>query len=272
MLKNNAADNGILETQLFWQEQFQKFGHTGWHDDVVYAYDQQYRLRSFENWLDANFVGCGRAFDFGCGSGDFSRVLLEKGWSVTGYDPFVTPRLEHERFIFCSELDGVKNMRASFDLVLSVTVLGHVFDDAEFQECLVNIRELLKADGFFYLVEYTVDQPMQSYARRTDAAVRGGSYQVFRPYIDWKESLHEAHFDLIEAKPMFHPVEAVIESYERYQHNLLTRLVAKVFARERTKKIKRLLLQGLAHRFYLNAASLKIPKKSPFKMMIFKKV
>jgi ribosomal protein L11 methylase PrmA len=77
----------------FWQARHAKFGHTGWASRKIYAFDQFVRLSRFVDLLDENNIKPGVALDFGCGAGDFSRVLLDRGWSVVAYDPFVDPQI-----------------------------------------------------------------------------------------------------------------------------------------------------------------------------------
>lgn len=243
--------------QFFWQARFNKYGHTGWSNELIYAFDQQYRLKVFDNWLMNNFRHPSCAFDFGCGSGDFSKLLLEKGWNVTAYDPFVKPKIQHSRFAFQSEFELLEDASGSYDLACSVTVLDHVLDERAFGKYLRGLRSLLTQNGRLFLIEYAVD-----------TVTPPSSYQAFRPFTQWQKELATANLNLVEAIPLFHPVEAVINSYKKYEKGLLTKLVVRMGAGERTRVIKNILLGGIAQQVLLKDDLNDFPKSSPLKMMI----
>jgi hypothetical protein len=68
----------------FWQTRYAKHGHTGWSDSAIYAYDQLERLAIVGSAIERLGNGPETALDYGCGSGDFSPLLLRSGLRVWG--------------------------------------------------------------------------------------------------------------------------------------------------------------------------------------------
>lgn len=56
-----------METVNFWNDRVKKYGHTGWGDKVIYAYDQQARLITIETILNSLTCNKSVALDFGTG-------------------------------------------------------------------------------------------------------------------------------------------------------------------------------------------------------------
>jgi 2-polyprenyl-3-methyl-5-hydroxy-6-metoxy-1,4-benzoquinol methylase len=77
----------------FWQERFAAHGNTGKADTKIYAFDQECGLQWLREWLDKTQLPPGKALDFGCGSGDFSKLLVKLGWNVVAYEPLRFARL-----------------------------------------------------------------------------------------------------------------------------------------------------------------------------------
>src|SRR5690242_11690456 len=121
----------------YWDDRARRYGHTGWADPVVYAFDQAARLAAVERVLASATVRRGLALDFGSGSGDFARLLAKHFAKVLAFDisPVVTTRAQRKygsigNIEFC-HAESVKNLAledGSLDLILSVTVLGHILD------------------------------------------------------------------------------------------------------------------------------------------------
>ena len=73
----------------FWNERCKRYGHTGYADQLRYAYDQPLRLRAVKRALShlgipADKYTC--ILDVGCGEGTFVFEFGRKGASVTGID------------------------------------------------------------------------------------------------------------------------------------------------------------------------------------------
>src|SRR5262245_20368256 len=165
----------------FWSTRATRFGHTGWADQAVYAYDQTERLAVVKSVLPPARAPAQRALDFGCGSGDFSRLLLELGYVVYGYDPFVTADVRSINFTFTNRYEQFRRSQA-IDVVLSVTTLDHILDEVEVSEALDVIATCLKRDGAFYMLEYALDsvEDRERFGLRND-------YQSFRTLTEWRD-------------------------------------------------------------------------------------
>ncbi len=105
---NNLSD--------FWNERLVKFGHTGWADPVIYAYDQQERLALIGAAITKLSIKRGSALDFGCGAGDFSKLLLSNGFNVCDYDPYVHPIINSASFTYADSFQQIELTDQSKDL------------------------------------------------------------------------------------------------------------------------------------------------------------
>lgn len=141
----------------FWKQRLIKHGHTGWADPAIYVYDQQERLALVEAVINKLSIQCGNALDFGCGTGDFTKLLLSKGFSVCGYDPYVRPAINSPRFSYTDSLQQIHLTECSKDLALSVTTLDHILDERELLDALSIIRACVKPDASFIMLEYALD-------------------------------------------------------------------------------------------------------------------
>lgn len=115
----------------------------------------------------------GRFIDFGAGSGDVSRHLIEGGRVQTGvaYDPSFTPEMlaglgGHGPLEFASTLSSVD---APFDLAVLFDVIEHVPDA---NETLQQIRQLVKDEGWLIVTvpynarEWGADDEFYGHLRR----------------------------------------------------------------------------------------------------------
>lgn len=168
------------QLRKFWEGRVQKYGHTGWADPAIYAYDQLERLAIFSNVVSSSLPVGATALDFGCGTGDFSRHLVGQGARVWGYDPFVKTTIDNDNFRYLRSLDDVAAVDEKFDLILSVTALDHIMDDDEFVAVLTLLRRKVSATGRMVLMEYAFDGIPTRQA---------GTYQALRGLDQWRESL-----------------------------------------------------------------------------------
>jgi SAM-dependent methyltransferase len=224
----------------YWDDRARRFGHTGWADPAVYAFDQLARLAAVERVLAAATVGRGLALDFGAGSGDFSRLLAKYFTKVSAFDisPVVTAhaqakygRIANIEFRHGASVKDLPLADGSFDLILSVTVLGHILDDSECRDILSFFRRKIVAGGIFVALE------------ATPAAERdGGGYQCFRTREHLRELFGEAGFTLQQQYGFYNPEEQASQSYNRYAGDFRVRL------------LKKLKLGKLAHALYGSTA------------------
>ena len=203
----------------FWSERLRLHGHTGWSDPNIYIYDQQERLSLIEYMLGKETIKHGMALDFGCGIGDFSKLLISYGFKVCGYDPFVRPKIKTNGFNYASNYEHIANDVSSLDLAISITTLDHILDENEIQRAFAIIRKYLKPDGIFYMMEYALDSETDrdTFALRND-------YMSFRTLSQWKDLLNQASFRILDVRPVSHPAFSPSAGYTTYIRHPLVRL------------------------------------------------
>jgi hypothetical protein len=219
----------------FWTGRYATHGHTGWADGFIYQFDQECRLQVFTSWLRTDCPAPGVAIDFGCGSGEFSRLLCRRGWKVTGYDKYVRPRFTHPLFRFAHSLSTSTPTEGLCDLVISITVLDFIQDDETFLTALRDLCCLMRGSARFFFLECSPALPRPRSA-----------YQSFRTMEVWRDELQAAGLSLEAADPFFHPEEAPVRAWEAYKQHLLCRLLRRCVNRRAFSAISKRLLRRIA--------------------------
>jgi SAM-dependent methyltransferase len=169
-------------------------------------------------------IGRGTAFDFGCGTGDFSRLLLSLGFKVCGYDPYVRPHIHANEFAYAATYEQIPLDACSVDLALSVTTLDHILDENEVRRALEVIRTCLKPDAVFFMLEIAIDSDIE----RTRLGPIN-DYQSFRTLAQWTELLLQSSLRVAGITrvpdPHFCPSPAYLD-YARSPLTLLLRRLA----------------------------------------------
>jgi hypothetical protein len=184
---------------------------------VIYAYDQQERLALIESAIAKLRIPQGSALDFGCGTGDFSRLLMAMGLSVCGYDPYVQPLIRAKAFRYLESISELRLVGRSQDLALTVTTLDHILDERELLDTLTVIRSCLKPSAFLLMLEYALDCTED----RTKYGMERNGYQSFRLLPEWLELLRRSHFRVESVSPMPHPIASPSSGYTAYSRSLL---------------------------------------------------
>ena len=136
-----------------WQRRRQEDGVVGWASPRDYAE----HIESLEKALTNHGPATGRALEIGCGAGNISLWLAERGYRVTGVD-FSPTALEwaqelcgervellHSDVTTLSELaDG------SFDLVIDGHCLHWIIGDDR-ARVLASVNRVLEPNGFFHV-------------------------------------------------------------------------------------------------------------------------
>jgi len=139
--KDAVAYHGGLAPD--WENRYQKKSFRA----RVEALEECFRGRSLEgtSWVDA-----------GCGTGTLSRVLVEHGCKVAGFDAapgmiqvareeaMAHPKQENFRFEVCTTIEELPEVAESVDGVLCSSVIEYV-DDVE--SSLLEFRRILKPGG-----------------------------------------------------------------------------------------------------------------------------
>jgi SAM-dependent methyltransferase len=142
----------------YWEERTRLYGAraAGYSDLAMDAYEDRLRRAAIER-----LVGRGdgrRLLDAGCGSGRWSVRLAEAGWIVTGADIShrllaLAPSVPNVTYIQGS-IQDLDLPAASFDAVLSVTVLQHITDERSFDAAVDNLMRMLRPRGVIAVLEY----------------------------------------------------------------------------------------------------------------------
>jgi len=201
----------------FWTERYKTLGHTGWKNPVIYAYDQLERLAIISEQVEKLELKPLTALDFGCGTGDFSQLLLDKGFSVLGYDPYVEPEIIHPNFRYIRSRDELDNI-SKVELILSVTVLDHFLEDQHFKDELLFLRTKISANGFLILLEYISDEV-------TDVS---SEYQAYRIKEQWQEHLTLAGWHISTLEPVPRPTTAPSAGFNSYRSHFWVRFLEKL--------------------------------------------
>lgn len=207
----------------FWNARVRRHGHTGWADAAIYAYDQRLRLRAVADAVAAlPREHRRRALDFGCGVGDFTAQLATRFEHVVGHD--IAPaalarareRVRAGNVAFAAARDAALGA-GPFDLILLVTVLQHVLDDAELLALLRDLAASLTRGGSVIALE----------TLRSGAAPANG-YAVWRTAEELAGAFAAAGLVIASAQPFPHPVEAPSPGYRRYRQRPRVRVLRRL--------------------------------------------
>jgi SAM-dependent methyltransferase len=213
----------------FWENRLKSFSHTGWSDPVVYAYDQEERLSIIRNYLDTLEFENKNALDFGCGTGDFSAVLLEKGFHVWATDPYVVPQFSSAAFNYSSDFNESDIPDNSLCLILTVTVLDHIIDRSELDEILHFFKKKIHPSGYLIMMEYALEKHHEN--------PPNNNYQSFRTLEEWENILRTNGFYVIRVTNIPHPLNNPSPGYLHYRNNFIVKWLSNVAVTFSLRKI-----------------------------------
>lgn len=95
---------------------------------------------------ELNRLGAHRVFDLGCGNGSTAHHLHQLGYDVTGVDPSTegvaqAQQLEGIRIEQGSGYDDLASIYGTFDAVISLEVVEHLYAPRDFARTLYNLVE-----------------------------------------------------------------------------------------------------------------------------------
>lgn len=247
------------DNAAFWIDRHDEVGHTGWKDNVIYAYDQLERLAIVSEWVDKLSVYPYLAIDFGCGVGDFSRLLLKKGFKVYGYDPYINPRLNNLDFTYIAsktELERIADNQAG--LGISITVMDHILNDCDLLYQLGLLRRMISDSGFLILLEYALDAG--------EFKESASDYQAFRTIDIWERLLMKSGWHIKSLTPMPHPQYSPSEGYLSYKNSFQVRVLRRFIRHRLLRPLSHRLLQTRA-RWVINRSGFNQAQDSPLKLM-----
>ena len=265
----------MKDLKEFWNQRAKKYGHTGWIDPVIYAFDQQARILSIEKILSSLNFDNSAALDFGTGSGDFAGLLSKYFKRVIAFDiSEAVIKIAEQRYkenenikFYCADnINKIGIGERSLDLILSITVLDHIMDYSELFATVRHCQTILKDTGFFIILESAGNsQKPKSF------------YKKFTKFSQWLSLFSDRGFLLYAYYQFYDPLECPCESYMSYRAGLgglkakIARLLACNFHYRRAdsylKKLAKEHLETKSDFFWQGDQ-----RESPVKIMIFRKL
>jgi SAM-dependent methyltransferase len=161
----------MQENKSFYNKNYETLkaaGKSGWTDEESPNF--AIHLNDIRETLDAHFLLPGRALEAGCGAGNWSFVLADMGWDVTGVD------LSEKAIAWANEKAAGRNKHASGSVrffqhdILDLGFLGNdVFDfvlDGFLLHCLIGearsdylsqVRKVLSPEGVFMIQSFCAE-------------------------------------------------------------------------------------------------------------------
>jgi len=261
----------------FWNNRALKYGHTGWNNPIIYAYDQSARLKAIEKIITS--LNCKKelALDFGSGTGDFAKLLAKRFKSVIAFDiSKVVLNIAQDKygqysnikFLHANSITNVMLDDGSLNLILSVTVLDHILDDEELSRTLLYFHQKLYNNGYVVALEYAPSTKRNS-----------TEYQRFSTFDEWVLLFYKYGFSLESYYGFYHPKESSCKSYFLYINNWKVKLLRRfISAKCITRNLRKFLpikslLGKLAYQFGKGKTDFFWEGKEEdfLKIMIFKK-
>jgi hypothetical protein len=245
--------------QDYWEKRYAKFGHTGWNDPIIYAYDQKERLAIISEKINTLEIDPLIAIDFGCGTGDFSHLLINHDFLVWGFDPYVKPVIKSKKFQYVKQWDELGRLEIQAGIIISVTVLDHILDLNQLIDVLCGLRKIISNNGYFILIEYALDE--------VDQIIKTNYYQVFRIFSEWENILSSTGWDILSAKPVPHPKLAPSIGFEKYSTSFPINIINSMSANRNLFNFLSPLYKYIATK-YLEDYGINDIETSPLKLII----
>lgn len=110
---------------------------------------------------------CEKAIDIGCGTGEFTRLLAEKSHTVEGID--LSPEMIRVAEEQSRKYNNIKYQvedvlewdlgQEKYDCIVSIATFHHL----QFKEMLLKIREALKPNGVFMILDLYKEEKLTDY-------------------------------------------------------------------------------------------------------------
>lgn len=202
----------------FWNDRAIRHGHTGHSEPFLYTFDQEARKFAVERIVSHLFTeNKDKALDFGCGSGDFVRILKETFSFVVGYDfaekvVEIARRDSDPRVKFTSEIKDLRE-NSVYDLILSVTVLQDL-EEGELSSAVKELSLVLASNGYIIAVEFFVTEEWKSLNKENRVT-----------NAKWMEILERNGITVVSKHSFYNPIEAPSASWNEYNRNFFLRFV-----------------------------------------------
>lgn len=247
------------DPETFWKSRLSKYSHTGWADPVIYAYDQEERLSVISNYLDTLEFKEKRALDFGCGTGEFSALLIKKGFKVWATDPYVVPQIASDAFIYTENYENLEIPDNYLTLIITVTVLDHITDPESLNDIYQYFKRKLNSAGCLIMMEYALEK---------NAEQKNSDYQSFRTIEEWQDILKINRFIINNIIEVPHPQQAPSNGYLSYRKSLIVKMASYMTHVNNLRPFTASLLRRYARKLLKeHPASNYSAKESPLKLI-----
>jgi len=243
-----------MSSSKFWIQRVKEYGHTGWSDNLTYLYDQKFRLKLIDSFINKYFPdGMEKSLDYGCGSGDFTYLLSKYSKSTMGIDIAdeiidIAKKKYIEDNIQFNRIDNISNYNGC-DMIVSITVLQHIMSEDDLKMTLNRLYEMLKSNGVLIIIDsYNIDD---------------SDYIKSRDYHKFISMLKSINFQILEEHNLYHPQLYPTKLFEKYRKNIFIRLFNKFSMKKLLDRISDSILE------YDNPI---IVENSPTKIVVVKKI
>jgi cyclopropane fatty-acyl-phospholipid synthase-like methyltransferase len=250
-------------TKDYWEERLKNNGHTGHGEPFLYCFDQQARKFAIAKLLKhINFQKEDKALDFGCGSGDFLKILNAHFKTVCGYDISdkiinkAQKKIKHEKeIVLTNDISKLKKC-GPYELILTVTVLQS-FTKNELTEACTLLFNILDDNGYMICMEFfsTEIRNKQTNENKTTKE-------------DWLEILKDNQVEIISLHSFYNPVLYPTASWKSYNKNKFLKLLKPVKRFCLTQKM----LSRVAEKIVAKHDDVIEKQKTPFKIQILQKI
>ncbi|WP_293718145.1 class I SAM-dependent methyltransferase [uncultured Phascolarctobacterium sp.] len=209
----------------YWDERARKNGHTGWNDLVIYYYDQKIRLNTIEYILKNTMSNIGGlSLDYGCGSGDFSKVCSKYFSEVIATDiseivlSSAKKIIKNSNIIFVSLNDKIFDN--DYEVILSITVLQHILDDKALEELLRKFAKSLKVkNGKVILLEsVAIDEKK----------IMENNYLKIRSFKRLLEIINNSGLIIESSYEFYNPLSENSSKFQKLNNNIFIRILKKL--------------------------------------------
>jgi ubiquinone/menaquinone biosynthesis C-methylase UbiE len=250
-----------LFSKNYWNDRARKFGHTGHSEPFYYCFDQEARLCAIEKIVQEIKIKKNAALDFGCGSGDFLKLLATQFDSVIGLDVSENVigiakqknKFQNVQFITgTSEID----FDLKFDLILTVTVLQS-FGHSELENTLSKFANLTYKGSKIIFMEFfpSADYLIKSGEDRPDSK-------------HWEELLFQNNFKILMKKNFYNPIVKPVKSWRVYKYHPIS-LILKPFKKFNFAQV---VLSALAKKFIHTHNDVLLEEESPLKIYVVERI
>jgi len=192
----------------YWNNRFAENGHTGYKDKFLYAWDQEVRKEIVGKYIQKHIAKKSkikhRVLDFGCGVGDFTQLMLDKGLDVTAVDisedvvNFMESRFGTGIRAIAGGGAALEDMDGGYSVIFCITVLQHIESEHEVGGTLDQFYRLLNDNGVLIVLELSKQE-----SNSDDA----GAYIFGRSERSWISIFNLHRFGL--KKKLIYPQTAV---------------------------------------------------------------